>query len=117
VNAFLESVAVWLADFFVLASVLLAASLALRVVVRGPAARVSLAWWTWLGIAAIAVLTALPAWPRIAIDRFAALPAQLAQGGRESMAAAVHHDVLSHSPLTPDPIDSGLEFDPPDQVS
>jgi beta-lactamase regulating signal transducer with metallopeptidase domain len=95
----------------------LAASLAVRVVVRGPAARVSLVWWTWLGIAAIAVLTALPAWPRIAIDRFAALPAQLAQGGRESMAAAVHHDGLSHSPLAPDPFDSVLAFDPHDQVT
>ncbi len=70
-NAFLESVAVWLTDFFVLASILLAASLALRLFVRGAAARVTLAWGTWLGIALIAMLTALPNWPRVAIDEMA----------------------------------------------
>ena len=52
-NAFLEALGVWLADFLVLATALLAMSLLLRLAIRQPAARVALAWGTWLGVAAM----------------------------------------------------------------
>ena len=67
-TAFLESLALWLVDFLALSTALLALSLAARVVVRRPGPRVALAWGTWLGIATIALLTALPAWPRVTLE-------------------------------------------------
>ena len=66
-NAFLEALGVWLADVLALATALLALSLVLRLVIRQPAARVALAWSTWLGLMAIAAISAAPAWPRYAI--------------------------------------------------
>jgi beta-lactamase regulating signal transducer with metallopeptidase domain/multidrug resistance efflux pump len=73
VNAFLESLAVWLVDFLALSTVLLAGSLLLRLVLRQPASRVALAWGTWLGVAAIALLAALPDWPRYGVSEWARL--------------------------------------------
>lgn len=115
-NAFLESVAVWLADFFVLASVLLAVSLALRIVVRGAAARVTLVWCTWLGIAAIALLAAVPSWPRIGIRQITMPPAVVTPGGRESMAKGTPPRVEPLPPLTPDPFATAFEFGPLEQT-
>jgi hypothetical protein len=106
VNAFLESLTLWLVDFFVLTSVLLAASLALRLIVRGPAARVTLVWGTWFGILAMAVLTALPSWPRIDVEQIAA------PGGWESNANETPPGGEPLSPVTPDPFDSVVEFEP-----
>jgi beta-lactamase regulating signal transducer with metallopeptidase domain/type II secretory pathway component GspD/PulD (secretin) len=74
VNAFLESLAMWLVDFLVLSTALLALSLAARVVIRQPGPRVALAWGTWLGIALIGLAAALPAWPRVALDDLVAAP-------------------------------------------
>jgi beta-lactamase regulating signal transducer with metallopeptidase domain len=64
-NATLAPLAYWLLDFAVLASLLMLAAIGLRLIVRQPAARVSLAWGTWLGVAILAIVTALPAWPRL----------------------------------------------------
>ncbi|MCI0357269.1 MAG: hypothetical protein L0211_02135 [Planctomycetaceae bacterium] len=71
-HAFLESLTWWLVDFLVLSTALLALSLAVRVLCRQPGTRLALGWATWLGIAAIAIITALPAWPRAGLDDIAA---------------------------------------------
>ncbi|MEX2118182.1 MAG: M56 family metallopeptidase [Pirellulales bacterium] len=71
--AFLEALSIWLVDFLLLATLLLAMSLLARLIVRQPAGRVMLARGTWLGLAAIAALTALPAWPRYHLDEISRL--------------------------------------------
>jgi|GEM_PF-6770891 len=67
-SAFLESVAAWIVDYFAAATLVLAAALALRLLLRQPAARIAVAWCTCLGLAALALLTSLPSWPRIALE-------------------------------------------------
>src|SRR5262245_26875050 len=64
-NAILPGVAQWSIDFAALATVLLAVVLASRWIVRSPGERMAIAWSAWLGLAALAVATALPQWPRL----------------------------------------------------
>lgn len=66
-NAWMLPLAGWLLDFSLLASVALAAALALRWCFRDAAPRVALAWGTWLGLVALAIVTALPQWPRVTL--------------------------------------------------
>ncbi len=67
-SAFLEMAAAWLIDYFAAATIVLAAALVVRSFVRQPAARMAAAWSACLGLVAVAVLTALPMWPRIAVE-------------------------------------------------
>ncbi|MEX2176406.1 MAG: M56 family metallopeptidase [Pirellulaceae bacterium] len=69
-NVFLSAATLWLIDFLVLATALLSAVLALRMVLREPAQRVALAWAAWLGMGLLGVLVALPAWPRQPLGDF-----------------------------------------------
>src|SRR5258705_7250175 len=68
-NVWLSLLAAWLADFALLATVLLAAGAALRLVLRDPGSRVLLAWGTWLSIVSGAVLVAMPMWPKRELSR------------------------------------------------
>ena len=70
-TAFLDFVAAWLIDYFAAATVVFAGALAVRLVLRQPAARMAAAWSACVGLALLAVLTALPAWPRVGIDALA----------------------------------------------
>lgn len=70
-TAFLDFVAAWLIDYFAAATVVFAGALAVRLVLRQPAARMAVAWSACVGLALLAVLTALPAWPRVGIDALA----------------------------------------------
>src|SRR5262249_19131217 len=63
-----ESFLGWLVDFYVLATLLLAAALACLGFVRQPARRLAVAWATLGGLAVLAVLTTLPGWPRLSLD-------------------------------------------------
>ena len=69
----ISQLAGWLADFSWIATVLLAAALVMRLVLRAPASRVMLAWGTWASVAASAVLIATPWWPRIEFGRLVEL--------------------------------------------
>ncbi len=88
-NAFLESLTAWLVDFLVLATALLIGALLLRHAFRQPTRRVALAWGTWLGVATLAVLTALPTWPRYEIgniaDRWQSLSAAISARKAETI--------------------------------
>jgi beta-lactamase regulating signal transducer with metallopeptidase domain len=55
----------WLVDFYLLATVLLAAALLVATCVRQPVYRVSLAWAVIVALVGLAVVTALPGWPRV----------------------------------------------------
>ena len=55
----------WLADFYLLATVLLAAALVVATFIRQPVYRVSLAWAVILALVGLAVVAALPGWPRV----------------------------------------------------
>src|SRR4051812_23470099 len=75
-NAWIESLGDWVREFLVLATIALAGAGLLRVAIRSPQLRVSLAWGTWLGLLALAALVALPgrprvnlAWPEISQDK------------------------------------------------
>jgi beta-lactamase regulating signal transducer with metallopeptidase domain len=63
-NAVMSGVSAWLLDFGMLASLLLAAALTGRWLCRQAGQRMALAWATWLGVLLLAILTALPQWPR-----------------------------------------------------
>jgi len=63
-NAWLSFAQIWLIDLAMLATALLATALFLRLILRDAKSRVLLAWGTWLGIAAAALVTLLPGWPR-----------------------------------------------------
>jgi beta-lactamase regulating signal transducer with metallopeptidase domain len=63
-----ESLVLWLADYYVLATVLLAAAFACLSFVRQPARRLAVAWAALASLLVLALLTALPGWPRLAIN-------------------------------------------------
>lgn len=75
-NAMFDSLFAWLLDFSCLATVLLAAAIGLRWLLRQPASRVMLAWGTWLAILAGGVVLAVPDWPRIDLSAWLAAPVQ-----------------------------------------
>jgi len=64
-SAWIVSLAAWLIDFSLLATAVVAAAIGVRWCFRDPAPRVALVWGTWLGLAALALVTAVPQWPRI----------------------------------------------------
>jgi beta-lactamase regulating signal transducer with metallopeptidase domain len=90
-----ESFFSWLFDFGCLTSVLLAAALLLRWVLRDPAGRVRLAWSTWLAVLAGGVMIALPAWPRIDLSVWLAPPLGRTQVVMVEESAAVDYAYLS----------------------
>ncbi|MEX2168673.1 MAG: hypothetical protein WD851_05155, partial [Pirellulales bacterium] len=61
-NAFAGSIARWLADYYLLATLLLAASLAVTWCVAQPARRVAVTRAALAGLALLAVLCAVPGW-------------------------------------------------------
>ena len=70
-SAFLEFVNEWLVDYFLAATTRDGRGLGLRMLLRQPAARMAVAWSACLGLVALAVLTALPSWPRVALAELA----------------------------------------------
>jgi beta-lactamase regulating signal transducer with metallopeptidase domain len=62
-----EALARWLVDYYVLATLLLAAAAAALAFVRQPARRLAVAWAALGSLALLAVLTALPGWPRLTV--------------------------------------------------
>src|SRR6476660_1207605 len=69
-NPWLLIVGAWLMDFAAVATALLVAAAAMRVVLRDPASRVLLAWGTWLSLLGSGLLMATPWWPRYEIAQF-----------------------------------------------
>src|SRR5438477_11215897 len=101
-NEWLLMLMAWLIDVFVLGTALLAMALVARFFIRQPAARMALAWGTLLGLAALCVLTALPAWPRQPLTQFFAA----AEGeSDDSVAASL---AIDHSDLPPPPMAAPL---------
>jgi beta-lactamase regulating signal transducer with metallopeptidase domain len=66
-NAALAALAPWLAEFLMGATVLLAAAILVRAMLRQPAARLAVAWSTCVGILLLAVLLAWRDRPRLAL--------------------------------------------------
>jgi beta-lactamase regulating signal transducer with metallopeptidase domain len=98
-NAFIESLVVWLMDFAWMATVLLVAALTMRWLLRDAASRVRLAWGTWLAIAAAAAIAALPWWPRVAVEDL------LPQGARQKPVALVPSDEAGFQSIGPPPME------------
>ena len=59
-----EVMCYWLADYYVTATVVLLAAIAAMGVLKQPARRLTVAWSALGGLAALAVLAAVPNWPR-----------------------------------------------------
>jgi protocatechuate 3,4-dioxygenase beta subunit len=66
-SAWWDSLAVWLADYYLAATLLLAAACAALALVRQPARRLAVGWAAMGSLAVLAVLAALPGWPRLSI--------------------------------------------------
>lgn len=64
-SPWVASLAWWLADFYVLATVLLAAGLVGMLWIRQPVHRVTAAWALTLALVALGAAAAVPAWPRV----------------------------------------------------
>ncbi len=64
-NTSTETLALWLVDFYVATTVLLLVAVVAMCCLRQPARRLAVAWATMVGLAALAILCALPQWPRI----------------------------------------------------
>jgi protocatechuate 3,4-dioxygenase beta subunit len=94
-SAFAESLLRWLADYYVLATALLAATFVCLVFVRQPARRLAVAWAATAGLVVLAVLTALPGWPRLPI---APPPVSEADSG-DGAPAGLHTSVLAEQTL------------------
>jgi beta-lactamase regulating signal transducer with metallopeptidase domain len=62
-----QTLALWLADFLLLATLLLTAAFACLAVVRQPARRLAVGWATLISLAILAVLIAIPGWPRLSL--------------------------------------------------
>lgn len=71
-NSFVEWVAYWLADFYLAATVLLAAALAAKSVCRQPAKRLAVAKAATVALALLAGLCLLPGWSLISLEWAAA---------------------------------------------
>jgi beta-lactamase regulating signal transducer with metallopeptidase domain len=69
-----EAIGYWLIDFYALATVVLLATLAIFRKLKQPARRLPAAWSALSGLAALAVMTALPIWPRISWPRLSERP-------------------------------------------
>ncbi|HEY2839479.1 MAG TPA: M56 family metallopeptidase, partial [Pirellulales bacterium] len=66
-SALLDGLAAMLLDYYVAGSLLLTAVLGVMAILRQPVERMTVAWGAMLGLIALAVLCALPAWPRISL--------------------------------------------------
>lgn len=73
-NELLSALSLWLIDYFVVASALLAASALTLWRLRQPAHRMALAWGTMAGLTVLAIAAALPSWPRFDVRQWATLP-------------------------------------------
>ena len=62
-----EGLVQWLADFYLLATLLLLVGLAARRWIGQPAHRLTVAWLVAAELAVLAVVCALPSWPRISL--------------------------------------------------
>ncbi len=73
-NTSIHWVCLWLADYYLSATILLAAVLAAGSLLREPVKRISLAWAALAGLALLALLCAAPFWPRLSIVKSAEEP-------------------------------------------
>jgi hypothetical protein len=93
-----NELAAWLADYYLLATVLLAAAIAAGFLVREPVKRISLAWGTTAGLLILAVLCAAPFWPRIALVHAPANPLTVSQ---PILSPTTHDDKLNNQAAEP----------------
>lgn len=63
-NSWPSAVALWVADYYLLATLLLFLTWAAMRFVRQPVHRLTLAWVTMAGLAVLAATCSLPTWPR-----------------------------------------------------
>jgi hypothetical protein len=64
-NTFTDMCAVWLADFYIAATLLLAATFVVNRFLRQPVQRLAVAWATTIGLGGLIVLCALPDRPSV----------------------------------------------------
>src|SRR5271166_4958344 len=93
----------WLVDFYLLATLLMLVAIAARRWIRQPAQRVTVHWIVAVELATLAVVCALPFWPRISLLR-ATLPKPAvkspltADGEQVSMPVAMPRTPFSRLP-------------------
>src|SRR5262245_26371475 len=89
----------WLIDYALLATVVLIAAVALRWCFRDPSQRVALAWGTWLGLLLLAVVIALPQWPRLAVVSRSAAVAEAPAEQRAAVRIDVPLELITEQPV------------------
>jgi beta-lactamase regulating signal transducer with metallopeptidase domain len=72
-DGWIREIAIWLADYYLLATLLLLVTAGLMRLVRQPAQRMALSRATVAGLACLAAITAVSAWPRISLPFASAL--------------------------------------------
>jgi beta-lactamase regulating signal transducer with metallopeptidase domain len=85
-----DAIAYWLIDFYALATVVFLATLAIFRKLNQPARRLSAAWSVLCGLAALAVVTAVPSWPRMSWPSVPARPATVGSASGSSIAPDTH---------------------------
>ncbi len=99
-NSWSHAFNLWLADYYLSATILLALVLAAGSLIREPVKRMSLAWATLPGLLALALLCAAPFWPRISLVKSNDTAAQPTIK-IDSRNAMLERTDLSVSPLQP----------------
>ena len=109
----------WLADFYLLATLLLLIAIVARRWIGQPAHRLTVAWLVAAELAVLAVVCALPSWPRFSLVAPAANETAVSLPAAD---AAVHFARPPHRPAlasrnTPVPIESPARETPPSAAS
>jgi len=98
-----ESFAIWLADYYVLSTVLLALAVVGMSMLRQPAQRLAIAKSTLVALVLLASLCALPGWSLVHLIR-AEQPEAAAALPQEPLTTAINDDVLDSRSIAPESI-------------
>ncbi len=101
-NAFVNNLAAWVADYYLLATLLLVVSLLARLALRQPARRIAVAWGSVVALPILALLLMLPGWSVIHLLGRSDSPVEIAEVAIEP--------VVQPAPMSPAQPSFPVEF-------
>lgn len=109
-NPALEGFVLWLADFYLAATLLLLAACAALTLLKQPARRMAVAWGTFIALLLAAFLCGVASRPRVDLRSLIARPAPLA-------VEVMPNDAVPSSPTVHTTLENSIETTPPVAVS
>jgi beta-lactamase regulating signal transducer with metallopeptidase domain len=91
----------WLVDYYLLATIVLAAAMAAVAFLRQPVHRISVAWGAMIALVALAVILALPGWPKVQLVRGDSAGGESQAGVASPQAGWPWNEVLPRDQVTP----------------